>query len=450
MRSGVGGMIHRLSMAPRRVDLRVLPAAHPLARRLAVKVPPVTVTLEHDGVAVPAVEGEPVALALAAAGRLTLARSPKYHRPRGPMCLRGACDGCLVRIDDTPGVMACQTAVRPGMVVRSQNSLPTAGFDVLQATDWFFPKYLDHHRLMVNMGSTLNQAMQSVARQMAGIGSLPERAGPVVPHAVRDVDVLVVGAGASGTAAADLLHRAGLATLVVEEDDTPGGSARDRCDLSSVPEAPVAETLCRAAAVAMYDTGTLVLREGAVTLVRARARLLANGCHDPIGIFARNDLPGVFTPRAFSRALVRGVLLGERVVLAGQHPWLRALHDALGALGVTVTHTAGEVLEALGRQAVTGVRVREAGGTRTIACDVLVTGTHPTAAYELAGQAGVALGWESTRGCFVPLTDEDGATAQPGVYAAGTLRAPFRSEDERAMDGVRVARRILADLGGTS
>ena len=76
-------------MAPRRIDARALPATHPLARRLAAAAVPVTVTLEHDGVAVTAHEGEPVALALAAAGRLTLARSPKYHRARGPSCLRG-------------------------------------------------------------------------------------------------------------------------------------------------------------------------------------------------------------------------------------------------------------------------------------------------------------------------------------------------------------------------
>ncbi|MFO0606091.1 MAG: 2Fe-2S iron-sulfur cluster-binding protein [Polyangiales bacterium] len=434
-------------MAPRRIDARALPSTHPLARRLAAAPPPITVTLEHDGVAVTAHEGEPVALALAAAGHLTLARSPKYHRARGPSCLRGSCDGCLVRVDDTPGVMACHTAVRPGMVVRSQNSFPSARFDVLQVTDWFFPRHLDHHHLMTGFGAAINRTMQTFARQMAGIGSLPEQPGAVVPHAERDVDVLVVGAGSSGTAAADVLHAAGLSVLVVDEDDAPGGSARDRSDLAHAPAAPKAETLARAAAVATYDRATLVAHRGAVVLVRARARLFANGCHDTVGTFVRNDLPGIFTARAFSRALVRGVLLGERVVLVGDHPWHAALHDALTALGVEATRV-GEVVEADGRNEVTAVTVRDGESTRTIDCDALVTGEVPAAAYELAGQAGAALGWETARRCFVPRADDDGATAQAGVYVAGTLRAPFATEAERAADGVRVARRIITDLGG--
>ncbi len=434
-------------MAPRRIDPRALPTTHPLARRLAAAPPPVTVTVEHDGVAVTAHEGEPLALALAAAGHLTLARSPKYHRARGPSCMRGSCDGCLVRVDDTPGVMACQAVVRPGMIVRSQNSFPSARFDVLQVTDWFFPKHLDHHHLMVGFGAAINRTMQGFARQMAGIGSLPEQPGAVVPHTEREVDVLVVGAGASGTAAAEVLRAAGLSVLVVEEDDAPGGSARDRCDLARTPPSPSAETLTHAAALATYDAGTLVLHAGAVTLVRARARLFANGCHDPIGTFPRNDLPGIFTARAFSRALTRGVLLGERVVLAGEHPWHGALADALGALGVEVTRV-GEVLEAEGRARVSAAVVRDGDQTTTLECDALVTGEVPTAAYELAGQAGAALGWEAARRCFVPRADDDGATAQAGVYVAGTLRAPFATEGERAADGARVARRVVADLGG--
>lgn len=435
-------------MAPRRIDARALPSALPLAQRLAAAPAPVTVTLEHDGVAVTAHEGEPVALALAAAGHLTLARSPKYHRARGPSCLRGACDGCLVRVDDTPGVMACHAAVRPGMIVRSQNSFPSARFDVLQVTDWFFPRHLDHHHLMTGFGAAINRTMQTVARQMAGIGSLPEQSGGVVPHATRDVDVLVVGAGAAGTAAADRLHAAGLSVLVVEEDDAAGGRDRDRCDATAGPAPPRAETLTRAAAVATYDRGTLVAREGAVLLVRARARLFANGCHDPVGTFPRNDLPGIFTTRAFSRALVRGVLLGERVVLAGGHPWHEALGEALEALGARVTRVAGEVLGAAGRSAVTAVTVRDGDAARRLDCDALVTGESSTAAYELAGQAGAALGWEPARRCFVPRADADGATAQAGVYVAGTVRAPGGTTAERAADGARVAGRILADLGG--
>ena len=58
--------------------------------------PEQTVTIEVDGKSVEAVPGEPLAVALAASGRVLLGRSVKYHRPRGAFCYRGRCDGCLV------------------------------------------------------------------------------------------------------------------------------------------------------------------------------------------------------------------------------------------------------------------------------------------------------------------------------------------------------------------
>src|SRR5690348_5774309 len=64
---------------------------------------PVTLTL--DGEPFQAEGGEPLAAALIAAEKLTIARSPKFHRPRAPTCLRGACDGCLARVDETANVM---------------------------------------------------------------------------------------------------------------------------------------------------------------------------------------------------------------------------------------------------------------------------------------------------------------------------------------------------------
>ena len=81
------------------------------------------VMLTFDGERIPAEEGEPIATALVRAGRLTVARSPKFHRPRGPTCFRGACDGCLARVDGQPNVMTCLEPVHDGCVIESQNTL---------------------------------------------------------------------------------------------------------------------------------------------------------------------------------------------------------------------------------------------------------------------------------------------------------------------------------------
>lgn len=441
-------------MAPRRIEARDLPVGHPLARRLQrASLDARRVTVEHDGHPIEAREGEPVALALAAAGRLLLARSPKYHRPRGAACLRGECDGCLVRVGDTPGVMACRAGAESGMKITSQNAFPSAGLDVFGVTDWFFPKHLDHHRLMVGFGDAINRTMQVFARRMAGLGTLPDEAGSVVAHEERDVDVLVVGAGSAGCSAARTLGAMGLSVLLVDEETSPGGDRHDRVDDDAPSPAlpPSVETLSDASAVATYDNGTLVLRDGALTRVRARARLFATGCHDLIGSFARNDLPGIFTARAFSRALSRGVLLGEKVVIVGASAWAAPLASTLAAMKIRHTWAPeGVITEALGSRQVVEVSVREGDRVRTLACDALVSAEEPVSAYELAGQAGACLVWDPARRAFAPASDDDGATDAKGVYVTGSVRRRFESHTAREDDGARTARRIARDLGGAA
>src|SRR6516225_2770055 len=109
------------------------------------------VTIELDGEPIEAERGEPVAAALVAAGKIALARSPKFHRPRGPACMRAACDGCLARVDDVPNVMTCMLAARDGMDVRTQNTLGSRSVDFLRVTDWFFPEGLTHKEIFAGV-----------------------------------------------------------------------------------------------------------------------------------------------------------------------------------------------------------------------------------------------------------------------------------------------------------
>lgn len=73
-----------------------------------------------DGEPVPAYAGETIATALVAAEKMTLNTSEKRLHPRGVFCGIGLCYGCLVTVDGTPNVRACQTDASPGIVVESQ------------------------------------------------------------------------------------------------------------------------------------------------------------------------------------------------------------------------------------------------------------------------------------------------------------------------------------------
>ncbi len=435
-------------MAPRRLAPADLTPGSALARRLAAHQPTAHVTVDHDGTAVPAVAGEPLAVALLAAGRTTLSRSVKYHRPRGPMCLRGDCDGCLVRVDGVPDVMACQTPVRAGMVVQSQNAFPTAGLDVLQVTDWFFPKHLDHHHLFVKFGSALNRTMQVFARRMAGLGTLPDAVAAFPPAESLTVDALVVGGGTSGVACANALSRGGLRVALVDEREGLGGQRRDDPTDNSAYPACERGVIVRhdAGAVAAYEDETLVVHAGGGLTVRARARVFATGCRESVGTFANNDLPGIFTARAFALALCHGVMAGRRVVVVGGGASARSIVASVGSR-ITFRPEA-TVVAAEGSRAVRAVVLREGGRETTEKCDALVVGTEQAAAYELAGQAGARVGWNASRQCFVPESDEGGATSAAGVYVTGSLRMGEQAHATRARDGEAVAARVLRDLGG--
>jgi len=166
------------------------------------------VTVQFDGQGVVAERGEPVAVALIAAGHLALARSPKFHRPRGPACLRAACDGCLARVDGEPNVMTCRVPAEEGTRIETQNVVGSRDTDLLRTADWFFPEGMNHHELFAGVPG-MQRVLQVFARRIAGIGRLPDEAGPPRLATRRGTDALVVGAGASGMAAALELVRRG-------------------------------------------------------------------------------------------------------------------------------------------------------------------------------------------------------------------------------------------------
>ncbi len=83
--------------------------------RLPVRRPD-DVAFSVDGEPVTAPDGEMLATALAAAGKLRLRDSPRGRTPRGAFCFMGVCQECAIRIDGEIR-QACLTPVRAGMIV---------------------------------------------------------------------------------------------------------------------------------------------------------------------------------------------------------------------------------------------------------------------------------------------------------------------------------------------
>ena len=78
------------------------------------------VQISVNGRIVHAIEGEPIAAALLAAGIRQFRRTLKYGTPRGVFCAIGRCTDCIMTVDGTPNVRTCVTPVRNGMVIETQ------------------------------------------------------------------------------------------------------------------------------------------------------------------------------------------------------------------------------------------------------------------------------------------------------------------------------------------
>ncbi len=86
-----------------------------------------TLTIWFDGKAIPAREGDSVAVALLAAGIAATRTTAVSGTPRGPYCMMGACFDCLATVDGRPNVQTCMTLAREGMRIDTQDGARTIG-----------------------------------------------------------------------------------------------------------------------------------------------------------------------------------------------------------------------------------------------------------------------------------------------------------------------------------
>jgi sarcosine oxidase subunit alpha len=439
-------------------------------RRIRPAERPVGITL--DGESIEADASSSVASAILAQGELVLARSPKFHRPRGPSCMRGGCDGCLMRVDGVPNVMTCGVVPRQGMKIERQNVVLSANLDLLRATDWFFPKGMNHHEIFAGVPG-VQSVMLAFTRRVSGLGELPEKKLDPRSRAVKSIacDVLVVGGGPAGLSVAAALSPLGVSVVVVDEGRDPGGTllsfppgARPRLGARvidvDVARNELVEHARSAGATIRSSTTLLGVLEGddwladdaGEGLVRfeARAHVVATGGHDGVAAFVGNDLPGVVSARAAGRLLREGVLVGDEVVVAGDGPHLEAFAAAAAELGATIERVPLAAVEGVrGMSSVRSVVVREKKSERRIDADALVIGAPTAPAFEIASSGGAPVEHEP-RGFRVVIDERSRA---PGVekrpmFALGEIVGAPLDLDALRSAADRIARQFVKDSKG--
>lgn len=83
----------------------------------------------YDGTEVEGYEGEPIAVALKAAGVMVHRYTHKEHKPRGVFCAIGRCTDCVMIVDGVPNVRTCITPLKEGMDVKTQYGVSEKPFE---------------------------------------------------------------------------------------------------------------------------------------------------------------------------------------------------------------------------------------------------------------------------------------------------------------------------------
>jgi sarcosine oxidase, subunit alpha len=335
--------------------------------------------------------GGSIGAALHAAGVRVLSHSAKYRRPRGLRCGAGWCPCCAVRVDGVPGVPACVTPLRGGeRVERERPYLARLPLDRLSrlAPAGFYYERLAH------APRAWSRAERVLAR-LAGVSRPPDAPQQAPPSfEERDADVLVVGAGRAGMAAAAGHARSGKRVLVVDRDVEPGGRLLSReggeaeaRQLAAAMRTAGADLILEATALGRFDDGVfgVATASGAIA-VRAGQVVYATGSRDREHAFPDGDRPGVLLAGAVERLIVRdGVSPGDVAVVAGggehaEHV-VRLLQSA--QVRVAAVCAPADLAAAHGRHAVTAVTL---GAGRRVACDLVVLALGREPADELSRQ----------------------------------------------------------------
>ncbi len=438
--------------------------------------------------------GDTLASALLADGVRVVARSFKYHRRRGIVGLGSEEPSALVRLGSgersEPNMRATMVELRAGLQAFSQNRWPTLQFDVGALIGLMSPLFAAgfyYKTFMWPRGAWLRY--EKIIRRMAGLGPPPELPDP--DHYDKRhgfTDILVVGAGPSGLAAALAAGRAGARVLLVDEqprlagslaggpdtiDNAPAQFWADRAaaELQTMPHVRI---LPRTTAFGVYDHGFVVLLERIADVsgvreriwkVRTRRIVLAAGaCERPL-VFAGNDLPGVMTASA-ARGYARrfGVMAGRTPVVFTNNDSGYATASELARHGCTVSVvdcrtepaiasaalaagirvlTRSVVSRVLGSSSVHAVEVAllTGGASRRLSCDLLCISGGWSPNVHLFSQDRGRLRWIEDIAAFVPDTD-----SSSGIVAAGSCRGLFDLHD-CLRDGFTTGTAAARDLG---
>ena len=421
---------------------------------------------EYDGVHYQGYAGDTLASALLANGVHLVARSFKYHRPRGIFSAGTEEPNALVQLGrgarTEPNVRATTQELYEGLTAASQNCWPSVRFDIgaiNNAASRLIPAGFYYKTFMWPPTPKWWLKYEHAIRHAAGMGRAANEPDPDhYEHRYAHCDVLVIGGGVSGLASASAAAQAGGRVIVCDENAWWGGGvlgakidgqpaqAWVSMKIAELTAHPDVTLLTRTTAFGYYD-GSLVGAVERVTdhlasapahtprqrlwKIRAKAVVLASGAIERPIAYANNDLPGTLLSGAAHTYVKRyGVRLGSRAVIFtnsdGAYADALALHAAGVAIGAIVdarpstllngalpaqARAAGftlladsRIVKAHGTLRVTAVDIVRVvdGAIRRVECDLVCVSGGWNPAVHLFSQARGRLRYDDALATFVP------------------------------------------------
>ncbi|MGB9129993.1 MAG: FAD-dependent oxidoreductase [Thiobacillus sp.] len=419
--------------------------------------------------------GDSVASALWASGVSVLGHSFKYHRPRGILSAANHDVNALMQAGGTPNVRADATPLQAGMSLTAVNTFGTlerdagsllGGFARFLPVGFYYKAF--HSKRLFPLWERMFRAMTGLGRVDFSTPRLrtPKRYG--------FCDVLVVGGGPSGMAAALAAAEQGADVVLVDEQARLGGSTHGASDLvDHVTAHPRIRVFTDTFAAGHYaDHWVPLVERDRITKMRARAVVVAAGAYEQPSVFRNNDLPGIMLASAAQRLIRRyAVRPAQRVVmLAANADAYRALQDFIEA-GIAVAamidlrddvpaeqqsvlaalhiplhagHCIIEAIPAADGKRVAGVRIAAVGAAvppaAEIACDGVFMSVGWAPAAPLLYQAGTKMRYDEGVHQFVPDKLPD------GVFACGRVNG-IHTPAARLLDGERAGSAAAAHCG---
>ena len=429
-----------------------------------------SINFTFNGKACQGYQGDTLASALLANGIHLIGRSWKYHRPRGILGSGAEEPNAIVQTGSgaytLPNARATEVELYEGLEANSVNCWPSLEFDALSITGLFsrmMPAGFYYKTFM--WPKSLWMKYEHLIRKASGLGVAPKLPDPDrYEKSFAHCDVLVVGAGSAGLAAALTAGRAGARVILADEQSELGGSllhsretidqmpaadwaAKARRELEGMAEVKL---LTRSTVFGYEDYNFLTIaqrltdhlpqaqRRGArerLWRVRARQVVLATGALERPLVFANNDRPGVMLASAVSSYIHRySVAPGSRAVVFSNNDSAYEAALAMMDAGIEVQavvdcrprpegtlpqalHQRGVkiiagsvVVDVKGRRRVEAVQVmalqagseKVQGEVRTIECDLLAMSGGWSPVIHLSSQSGAKAIWDDAKAGFLP------------------------------------------------